>query len=82
MPKKKRGLMMRRHISAPDWLWSRITLLAEADGRIVAELVRRLMLGHLRREDPASRPLLDIRRLGSLQASVAIARSRRKAEAA
>lgn len=50
MPKKK-VLMVRRHIAAPDWLWERVEALAQADGRSVTELVRRLLINHLRREE-------------------------------
>ena len=50
-PKKRRAIMVRRHIAAPDWLWSRVEALAKADGRSVTELVRRLLINHLRREE-------------------------------
>jgi Ribbon-helix-helix protein, copG family len=43
--------MVRRHISAPEWLWDRVEQLAQADGRSVTELVRRLLINHLRREE-------------------------------
>lgn len=57
--------MLRRHISAPPWLWQRIEELARIDGRTVAELVRRLLIRHLREEDPDSRPLPNAQRLAS-----------------
>lgn len=50
-PKKKRAVMVRRHIAAPDWLWDRVESLAKADGRSVTELVRRLLINHLRKEE-------------------------------
>lgn len=50
-PKKQRAVMVRRHISAPDWLWGRVEELAKADGRSVTELVRRLLINHLRKEE-------------------------------
>ena len=43
--------MVRRHIAAPDWLWDRVEAVAKADGRSVTELVRRLLINHLRREE-------------------------------
>lgn len=43
--------MVRRHISAPSWLWERVEDLAKADGRSVTELVRRLLINHLRKEE-------------------------------
>lgn len=43
--------MIRRHIAAPDWLWERVEEVAKADGRSVTELVRRLLINHLRREE-------------------------------
>ena len=55
-PKKKRVLMIRRHVSAPEWLWSGIEELAEVDGRSTSELVRRLLLAHLRAVDPEGLP--------------------------
>lgn len=67
-PKKKKALMVRRHISAPDWLWERLEATAKADGRSVTELVRRLIINHLRKEEPrllgGSAPLPNARSVG------------------
>jgi hypothetical protein len=57
--------MQRRHVSAPPWLWERITALAEADGRTTAELLRRLMVNYLRAEDASGLPLPNAQRLRS-----------------
>ena len=62
--------MVRRHISAPEWLWERVEELAKADGRSVTELVRRLLINHLRREEPrvlgddGARPLPNVAKVG------------------
>ena len=50
-PKRRKALMVRRHIAAPEWLWHRVEAVAKADGRSVTELVRRLLINHLRREE-------------------------------
>lgn len=68
MAKRKRTLMVRRHISAPEWLWDRVERLAQADGRSVTELVRRLLINHLRREEARllgeTPPLPSVARVG------------------
>ena len=63
--KKKRILATRRHVSAPEWMWSRLSFLALADGRSTSELVRRLILNYLREADPEGLPLPNARRIAS-----------------
>jgi len=50
-PKRKKAIMIRRHIAAPDWLWLRVEAAARADGRSVTELVRRLIINYLRKSE-------------------------------
>jgi predicted DNA-binding protein len=47
--------MQRLHVSLPPWMLDRLRAIAEDDGRTVAELLRRLILNHLRAVDPESR---------------------------
>ena len=37
-PKRKKAIMIRRHIAAPDWLWMRVEAAARSDGRSINHL--------------------------------------------
>ncbi len=56
MAKKKRVTMRRLHFSLPPWMVDRLQAVAQEDGRTVADLLRRLILRHLRDLDPEGLP--------------------------